>query len=765
MVHVAASGHAPGATGLLCASSRRAVDAVAGTFSGALLVRSLPGGGSAAVVCDVTQRLRSQGVPVTEVTEIASLRPDEHPALRQARRSTVVVMGTEVADRGPASLVTYLRPIEVEVAPVTLGEVVALAPWLPDDGAARVMSVTDGRLGDVLDLLAHLDGDPWASLVDFHPTCSRLGTRLADEEVHRWALLAAHGVAAVPADRPAGVRPVDAHVVAAMLSPEHRRQAVASVIASLGRINVGDLAPREAFALALWACEVTEPAASGPHLDLLTRGGLAAIELGFWEDVLPIVERVWALMPSAFVATGASAALSRCLPDDPVAERFLQEMERHADAGVRGAAAQARAAQQFFVDEDAAVAEATIAAARLDDEAPDLLAEGIAMLAAHGGRPHDTERLVAEFVGSGRSTTFGFALVMVSDLYQGHHQSLLDRLDAELERIAKPGANLTVERARTTQLSALVSAGWAGDDVDAELRALYEQVLELHEPWAIGWIGHAVGTRAMHRGRFVEAERCLRTSARGFERSHRAGFARWSWAALVQLEAMLGYDNGDAVDDGPLRVTPMAVLSHRGEADLALAMRARASGAPPPTVARLLHDAMTGALTRHEHPVAARIAVEEWLAGCDVEPCPDDPLFDGVLRTAWDALSAGRAEKAGLALVGQGWEVLGARVLTRVADQERTSNPRAAARLLQLVRTTTDRFDRRLASWALPQMPLPTLSPREVQIAEWVVAGRARDDIARELVVSKRTVDAHVQRIYAKLGISGRDELRDVLAR
>ena len=37
-------------------------------------------------------------------------------------------------------------------------------------------------------------------------------------------------------------------------------------------------------------------------------------------------------------------------------------------------------------------------------------------------------------------------------------------------------------------------------------------------------------------------------------------------------------------------------------------------------------------------------------------------------------------------------------------------------------------------------------------------------EIARELVVSVRTVDNHLQRTYAKLGISKRSELADRLA-
>ncbi|MBB5803546.1 DNA-binding NarL/FixJ family response regulator [Saccharothrix ecbatanensis] len=52
------------------------------------------------------------------------------------------------------------------------------------------------------------------------------------------------------------------------------------------------------------------------------------------------------------------------------------------------------------------------------------------------------------------------------------------------------------------------------------------------------------------------------------------------------------------------------------------------------------------------------------------------------------------------------------------------------------------------------------LSPREVEIARMVAAGLTNREIAEKLVLSLRTVDRHVARLFRKLGINSRAQLR-----
>jgi DNA-binding NarL/FixJ family response regulator len=48
------------------------------------------------------------------------------------------------------------------------------------------------------------------------------------------------------------------------------------------------------------------------------------------------------------------------------------------------------------------------------------------------------------------------------------------------------------------------------------------------------------------------------------------------------------------------------------------------------------------------------------------------------------------------------------------------------------------------------------LTPREVEVLRQVARGLAIKQIARELSIAPKTVDGHIQRIYAKIGVSSR---------
>ena len=55
------------------------------------------------------------------------------------------------------------------------------------------------------------------------------------------------------------------------------------------------------------------------------------------------------------------------------------------------------------------------------------------------------------------------------------------------------------------------------------------------------------------------------------------------------------------------------------------------------------------------------------------------------------------------------------------------------------------------------------LTPRERDTARLAAEGMSSHEMAERLQISVRTVDNHLGRIYSKLGISGRQELPDVL--
>ncbi|WP_433051567.1 LuxR C-terminal-related transcriptional regulator [Dactylosporangium sp. CS-033363] len=83
--------------------------------------------------------------------------------------------------------------------------------------------------------------------------------------------------------------------------------------------------------------------------------------------------------------------------------------------------------------------------------------------------------------------------------------------------------------------------------------------------------------------------------------------------------------------------------------------------------------------------------------------------------------------------------------------------PRAAQRLAEL------RVECPHAVTPALVVPQPMLTGRERQIARLAAAGVPSKEIADQLYLSSRTVDNHLMRVYAKLGVTGRAELAAAL--
>jgi len=144
------------------------------------------------------------------------------------------------------------------------------------------------------------------------------------------------------------------------------------------------------------------------------------------------------------------------------------------------------------------------------------------------------------------------------------------------------------------------------------------------------------------------------------------------------------------------------------------------------------------------------------------------PQVEGSLAAAMVAHARAASEHDGAALLG-------------VADDfaERGLNLYAAeaaagaVQMLRLVRSPqTPRASMRLAelrgrcegaNTPALEVPQPSLTGRERQIAKLASAGVPSKEIAEQLYLSSRTVDNHLMRVYAKLGVTGRAELAAAL--
>jgi DNA-binding CsgD family transcriptional regulator len=63
-----------------------------------------------------------------------------------------------------------------------------------------------------------------------------------------------------------------------------------------------------------------------------------------------------------------------------------------------------------------------------------------------------------------------------------------------------------------------------------------------------------------------------------------------------------------------------------------------------------------------------------------------------------------------------------------------------------------------------PGDPTPALTNREREVARMAAAGLSNADVAARMVLSVRTVETHLSRVYTKLGCAGRVELAALLA-
>ncbi len=141
----------------------------------------------------------------------------------------------------------------------------------------------------------------------------------------------------------------------------------------------------------------------------------------------------------------------------------------------------------------------------------------------------------------------------------------------------------------------------------------------------------------------------------------------------------------------------------------------------------------------------------------------DNPML---LMLADHAAAAASSDADALLALSTRWEQMGELRFAAVAaaTASRALRKQGSARAASAARLTVERIATE-CGLDTPALQfgdgITPLTPREEQIASLAANGLSSKDIAASLVLSTRTVDNHLQSIYGKLGIKGRQDLRD----
>ena len=177
-------------------------------------------------------------------------------------------------------------------------------------------------------------------------------------------------------------------------------------------------------------------------------------------------------------------------------------------------------------------------------------------------------------------------------------------------------------------------------------------------------------------------------------------------------------------------------------------------------VAEIARPAYGLAAERGDSWARAELAHWLWRAGSPVPPAADDPEPYALAMAGDWAGAAAAWERIGFpydqaeALSDAGDETARLDALSRY---EALGAPRSAAHLRRRLRADgVKRIPR--GPRAASRLGPAGLTPRETEVLDLIVRGATNAEIARELVISAKTVDHHVSAVLGKLGVGSRRE-------
>ncbi|HEV8152477.1 MAG TPA: helix-turn-helix transcriptional regulator, partial [Solirubrobacteraceae bacterium] len=449
------------------------------------------------------------------------------------------------------------------------------------------------------------------------------------------------------------------------------------------------------------------PEAAGPEAaSLMVERAHAALHRADYDDMLAWAQR----------------AVARA---EPVGDRSLAAVTlatlalAGACTGATGLALRSRDAAAVLVDamEDGELAARLAAAAWL--ASAELYLDRYEDAAAHAQRAVAVGRATGRRF-PGAVTTAGMALSV-----RGWPAEAAEWLDGDVEMARL--ADLDQATAWSLANRALAALGIGEAEAGALLAAEAAAAGSALQPGFIAaWAAVAHAAALLEDGQPAAAIGALAGGAGG-EALRAVPAARRALALEVLTQALLAvgrsHDAGRAVARAETLAAAVALPLTSAWADRAAAALALDAGGAPAAAERAL---------------AAAAAADA--AGAPVEAARSRTLAGRALAAAGDRDGArAQLERA-------------------AADFDRVGAPRRRAAAERELRRLGRRVARRSRAGD-GAGGLGSLSPRELEVARLLAAGRQNAEIAAELVVSLKTVETHVRHLFRKLGVSSRAEV------
>lgn len=425
--------------------------------------------------------------------------------------------------------------------------------------------------------------------------------------------------------------------------------------------------------------------------------------------------------------------------------------------------------------EDDALRVLSVAESEVQD--PELLEELLAMrasFAVFAGRVDDTLTLVAPLLeGAGdRAFCEGALQASVAHTLAGRTATAMTIAVRAFEtriqlgdqvQLADPGIHLVALAMAQLDHGLL-------DEGHRTASAAYDGAVALGDRHGQAWLATILARAHLLSGRLGDATRLAREAAVVFGDLRHPG-TRWGFGALALSAGHLGdavlaataIEDLDAEPATPVSIVDVEVDRGRAWALVAAGRRSAARD--------LLGDAAERARAKGQHSLEAGALHDVARIGdatSVVSRLTELAAFvEGPLTAARDghvrALAADDGDQ--LDAASEAFVVMGARLFAaEAATSAAAAHRRAGAeRRAAASEQTARRLAAECQGASTPALrgggAADPLTRREHEVAGLAVLGHTNREIADHLVVSVRTVENHLQRVYAKLGVTSRDEL------